>query len=132
MRPSPTLALLSGAALTAAAVLWVPEFRVVDGDTVRHGFWKWRLVGFDAPSPHTSGWQHAACAEELALGRRAKQRLAQLVASGRAQINPAPGRHPHGDRLGRLTVDGRDVGTLLIAEGLARPYDGRAKRSWCE
>ena len=38
----------------------------------------------------------------------------------------------YGRVLARLEVDGEDVATLLIAEGHARPYDGRSRRAgWC-
>ncbi|MEQ1578731.1 MAG: hypothetical protein ABL894_13920 [Hyphomicrobium sp.] len=36
-------------AAVLAAALYTPGLRVVDGDTVDHAFWRWRLVGFDAP-----------------------------------------------------------------------------------
>lgn len=32
--------------------------------------------------------------------------------------------------LATITVDGRDVGKILIEEGLARPWEGK-RRSWC-
>jgi hypothetical protein len=31
-----------------------------------------------------------------------------------------------------ITEDGRDVASLSLEAGLARPYDDRAKTSWCE
>ncbi len=30
------------------------------------------------------------------------------------------------------TLDGTDLGQGLLAAGLARPYDGRRRASWCE
>ncbi|WP_353807019.1 hypothetical protein [Mesorhizobium sp.] len=30
-----------------------------------------------------------------------------------------------------MKVDGRDVGEILIAEGVARPWTGK-RRSWCD
>jgi len=29
-------------------------------------------------------------------------------------------------------ADGRDLGAAMIAEGLARPYDGGKREGWCE
>jgi endonuclease YncB( thermonuclease family) len=98
---------------------------VIDGDTIRAGGRTVRLVGIDAPE------LHGACPAETALARRARDRLAQLLA-GRAWLTPQ-GR----DRYGRLLAvvrdeAGRDVAQILIDEGLARPYDGRGPRgSWC-
>jgi endonuclease YncB( thermonuclease family) len=34
-------------------------------------------------------------------------------------------------KLRNVAVDGRDVGEVLIAESLARPYKG-GRRSWCD
>ena len=35
--------------------------------------------------------------------------------------------------LGRLYVDGVDVGDILISEGLAVPYNGKGRRrDWCQ
>lgn len=36
----------------------------------------------------------------------------------------------YGRTLGRVLVDGVDVGELLISEGLARRWDGR-RHPWC-
>lgn len=100
---------------------------VVDGDTIWMDGQNIRLLGIDAPETHE--WR---CLEEKALGERATRRLIALVNSG------AVGAHREGrdrDAYGRalrvVTVDGRDVGDVLIAEGLARPY-GRGRRSWCD
>lgn len=49
MRPSYTLALIVGAAIAAAAATYQPGITVVDGDTVDHAWWRWRVEGWDAP-----------------------------------------------------------------------------------
>ena len=36
----------------------------------------------------------------------------------------------YGRKLRNLAVDGRDVGDVLVSEGLARPYGG-GRRGWC-
>jgi endonuclease YncB( thermonuclease family) len=37
-----------------------------------------------------------------------------------------------GRQFGHLRVDGKDVGEILIREGLCAPYSGHAKRrDWC-
>lgn len=62
---------------------------------------------------------------------RAKERLSVLVAGG-VQMES------HGRDRWRPTLAvvrdsrGCDVATILIREGLARPYDGRVRRQpWC-
>jgi endonuclease YncB( thermonuclease family) len=37
----------------------------------------------------------------------------------------------YGRTLASVTVNGRDVGEILIGEGLARPYQGGRRGSWC-
>jgi len=125
-RPSPTLALIAGGTLTALIVLWQPGFRVVDGDTVDHGYWRWRLAGYDAPETRGS-----KCAEERALGKRAATRLRSLVAAGGITLRYVSSRDPYRRRLGILEARGKDVATTLIAEGLARPNHGEKRGGWC-
>jgi micrococcal nuclease len=36
----------------------------------------------------------------------------------------------YGRKLRTIERDGRSLGDVLVAEGLARPWDG-ARRSWC-
>ena len=101
---------------------------VVDGDTVRSNGLIFRLVGFNTPE---SGL-NAQCSSERALSERATDRLQQLLASGEPNLKRVacacdPGtegtrRCNHGRLCGELTVDGRDVGLILIAEGLAERY----------
>ncbi len=40
-------------------------------------------------------------------------------------------RDKYGRTLATLTANGRDVGDVLIGEGLARPYHGERRKSWC-
>jgi micrococcal nuclease len=99
-------------------------FAVVDGDTIKLGTQSLRLRNVDAPEVSRPG-----CAEEAALGARATQRLQTLTAKGQIAILP----NGRTDRFGRplvlLTVDGRDVGAALMAEGLAQPWP--RTREWC-
>jgi micrococcal nuclease len=47
--------------------------------------------------------------------------------------DPANGRvrDRAGRTLGTVSVDGRDVGEVLVGEELARPWEGRRK-PWCD
>lgn len=100
---------------------------VIDGDTIDINGARYRLVGFDTPETY-----RPQCDYEKALGNQATARLKQLI-SGIAIIDLAvqPGRDRYGRGLARLFVGGRDVGTTLINEGLARAYSGGRRASWC-
>ena len=116
---------------------------VVDGDTIRIGDRLTRLVGFNAPET----WK-PNCDAEQRLGEAATRRLRQLVAGGDVRFasvhcacRPGTEGTPdcnYGRSCGSLTIDGRDVGSTLISEGLAVRYScGRTgcpppPRPWCE
>jgi micrococcal nuclease len=100
---------------------------VVDGDTIWYGGVKIRLADIDTPEVFSP-----KCASEAALGRRATERLRELLNAGPFEVVPGGSRDV--DRYGRklriLERHGRSLGDILIAEGLARRWDG-ARRSWC-
>lgn len=124
--PSHLLALAAGACLSAAVIFGQPSVYVVDGDTVRHGFWTYRLIGLDTPEI-----RGAKCPLERSTGKRARERLRKLADGPAARLHPS-GRHDsHGRWLARLEADGRDAGQALISEGLARSYAGGHRESWC-
>ena len=101
--------------------------RVVDGDTIslNDGRPDVRLVGFNAPETGS----RARCDAERSKGEAAKSRLRQLVSTGSLGFQQVACSCPPGTegtnacnfcrRCGILTVDGRDVGSILISEGLA-------------
>lgn len=120
------------------------QFTITDGDTIRLiGAAKGtRLVGFNAPESI-----EPRCAVEADLGRRAKARLTELVASARLELKAVPCSCPsgtegtarcnYGRSCGTLFADGQDVGDVLISEGLAVPFVCSATscpptpRPWC-
>lgn len=100
---------------------------VIDGDTVRYQGERIRLLDIDAPE--TRG---AQCAAEADRGRRATLRLQELLNEGPFEVVRQGSRDVdvYGRQLRVLARDGRSFGAILVAEGLARPWDG-ARRSWC-
>lgn len=119
------------------------NFTVTDGDTVRLADGTpVRLVGFNTPEKFDP-----LCSQEADLGKRASERLKQLVSEGTSVLTKvpcacAPGTEGtkkcnYGRSCGILRVDGQDVGQTLIAEGLAVSFKcGKTKcpklpRPWC-
>jgi micrococcal nuclease len=105
--------------------------RVIDGDTVDldcpgEGFVRTRLLGFDTPEISSPG-----CASELSLGTAATRALQSRIAASTEMRVDFRGADHYGRRLARLSLDGSDVARPMIADGLARPYHGGKRRSWC-
>jgi len=102
---------------------------IIDGDTIVIAREHIRIANIDAPET-----RHAKCDAELRLGLAAKHRLEILLAAGDIETHLAYPNRPR-DRYGRtlatVTVDGEDVGEILISEGLARRWDGR-RHPWCD
>jgi endonuclease YncB( thermonuclease family) len=104
---------------------------VIDGDSIRarlgaNRIERIRLVGLDAPELG----EHARCPAEAHLAERARARLVALLASGSVEMQQH-GRDRYGRVLALVTVDGADVAATMIGEGLARPYAGGRRLSWC-
>jgi endonuclease YncB( thermonuclease family) len=114
--------------------------RVLDGDTIEVRAHIWlgqevathvRLAGVDAPE------LKGACRSERALAIRARAYLAARLATADgslAYVNLSDIRvGKYGGRvLARVrTAGGEDLSHALLAAGLARPYAGKARRSWC-
>jgi endonuclease YncB( thermonuclease family) len=115
---------------------------VIDGDTIRVGDHTMRLVGFDTPET-----TRAQCPQERALGERAKERLRQLVASDgiswhlvacacRAGTEGTQACN-RGRSCAQAEIKGRNVGEILIEEGLARPFhcgptSCPPRQPWCQ
>lgn len=147
MRPS-SISLIAMAAIAgAAAASWIgrpggapmgepiplraSDVTVVDGDTIRVrgvlGGDRIRLTGYDTPEPHDPG-----CTREEELGRFAAASLeGMLGGAGRIELTLEAGRDAYGRGLGRLEVDGRDVGGRLARRRLARLDADGPHGSWC-
>jgi len=123
------------AAPTVAEPIAPERLYVVDGDTLRvdHGN-PVRLVGYNAPEIRN----HAECTAERDKGKEATRRLRELVAGGGLDLRYVtcscpPGQQGtsscnYGRRCAILRARGKDVGEVLIAEGLAVPFRCGASR----
>lgn len=88
-----------------------------------------RLKGLDTPE------MTGRCPAEAALASAARDRLGQLLEAAAVVEICSVSRdryHASGRVAAQVLVDGRDVAGVLIAEGLARPYERGRRASWCE
>lgn len=100
----------------AAAETVTGRARVSDGDTLRIGEARIRLFGIDAPE------LDQRCGErQWPCGDWARGRLEQL-AEGRRLACTVQDRDSYGRLVAICTVNGRDIGSLLVAEGAAVAY----------
>lgn len=117
-------------AATGPSAISAGSITVVDGDTISlSGYTKRiRLVGFNTPEVFSP-----QCNRELQAGKRATVRLKELLRTAgtiefqRVACSCKPGTEGtpacnHGRLCGSLLVDGRNVGDILIGEGLAARY----------
>lgn len=96
---------------------------VVDGDTIWMDGEKIRLADIDAPETHPSRF-----AEEERLGNAATERLQALLNAGSLELASADrDTDRYGRKLRIVTQNGQSVGTALIDEGLARPWEGQRR-----
>ena len=99
---------------------------VVDGDTFWMNGVKIRIANIDAPETHPP-----RCARERELGFRATRRLRELLNSGRVMLTSIDrDEDVYGRKLRNVQVNGSDVGSVLVGEGLAHWYV-RGKLPWC-
>lgn len=106
------------------------HWRVIDGDTFEDlgSGDRYRLENIDTPETGP----RAQCRAERDLGDRATARARAFIAgAGRLDVRRT-GRIDRYDRIiAFVRIDGRDLGELMIAEGLARPWRGR-REPWCD
>lgn len=99
---------------------------MVDGDTAWISGEKIRIADIDAPETHPP-----RCQSEADLGNRATERLAELMNIGPFELQTLDrDTDRYGRKLRVLSRDGRSLGDQLVAEGLARTWEGR-RRPWC-
>lgn len=86
-----------------------------------------RVRGLDAPETKSPG-----CAEELAHGTLATERLRALIAAADEVTVKIFGKDKYNRELITLRLDGLDVAKTLVREGLATAYSGGQRVNWCE
>jgi micrococcal nuclease len=102
--------------------------RVIDGDTIQFNKTKVRAVGYDTPEKGAL----AKCNQEGELAARATSRFTELVRPPHVfTLKWAKGKDKYGRSLALFYSDHQEIGKILINEGLARPYDGGQRQSWC-
>lgn len=135
IRLAATFALLA----SAAAAETYQITRVIDGDTVEIavGFLpdplppklSIRVLGIDTPEKAP----RAKCDAEAAKAKEASAFTKDAVTNAREIDVQMTEWDKYGGRvLGHVILDGQSLSDMLIRAGLARPYHGEAKSSWCE
>lgn len=120
-------------ALLAMAVV-AGEVQVIDADIVRVGGRTYRIYHVDTPRLDST------CSGEARLAEAAVTRMRELLTEAR-EVDVRPGYDPRsrriwphdlsGRRLARITIDGRDLAELLVAEGWAVRWDRHREHNWC-
>jgi len=106
------------------------RMRVIDGDTLEdtRDEITYRVVNIDTPETGS----RARCAAERELGNRATATVRTLIAeTRRVDLRPTGRIDRYGRTIAYVVLDGRDMGEMLIAAGLARPWRGR-REPWCD
>lgn len=127
------LGLCSGAANAVPAVVRY----IVDGDTFSAGVKlqddttvsvRVRLRNVDTPE------LHGECIDEIVAANVAKNRLEELLPVGTTVELKNVKDDKYLGRIDANVVDsrGRDVGNMLIRDGLGRRYSGGKRQSWCK
>ena len=110
--------------------------RVIDGDTVEVAVHLWpglaqqislRLDGVNTPEKRGAPLCERIVAERAEAFTKRFLRLGGEVTVTGVRLGKYAGRV-----LGRLAVDGKDLGDALLAAGLARPYAGGKRGPWCD
>ncbi|WP_246204532.1 thermonuclease family protein [Devosia marina] len=99
---------------------------IVDGDTIWLEGHNLRLESYDTPEPYNDICGGRA---EVDLAHRASARLRELLNQNPFTVE-MHGEDRYGRTLATIRISGRDVGDILIAEGLARRWPN-GREFWC-
>jgi endonuclease YncB( thermonuclease family) len=116
--------------LAAAEPITIDKITVVDGDTVRVGHDRYRMIGYDTPESSTP--RRKVGSNERALAYKATERLQELLRSGPIDLTEKPcacskkkrenGTCNYKRKCAILSVNKKNVGDTLIEEGLAKRF----------
>ena len=108
---------------------------IYDADTFRVDIRQWpavagsriavRVKGIDAPE------MQGKCAREKELARTAKQTTVAMLRAGKKIELRNLQRDKYFRLLADVYVDGKSLAATLLKAGLAYPYGGGTKKSWC-
>ena len=116
---------VAGTSAAIEAPATTAALRVIDGDTFDYGGDRIRIADIDTPEVR------GRCPEERAQAARATQRLRALLAAGPFElVRNGRDEDRYGRKLRIVVRDGRSIGDMLVAEGLARTWTGR-REPWC-
>jgi len=115
--PARVVRVVDGDTLTVEATIWLGQRLTVNA----------RVRGIDTPE------LHGACEREKAMAEAARSALAKMAEARAVRLtNIANGKYAGRVLADVETEDGTDVAAYMLATGLARPYDGSTRASWCD
>jgi endonuclease YncB( thermonuclease family) len=113
--------------------------RVIDGDTVEIAVdflpaplppkLSIRVMGIDTPEKAPRAQCEAEAKKAVEATRFTKRAVAEAT---KTEVYLFKWDKYGGRVLGSVVFDGVSLSDSLISAGLARPYNGEAKQSWCE
>ena len=110
-----------------ARIVTRSDITVVSGSVLRVGNETFRIRGLRTPRP-----SRGRCLFERIRGREARKALRRLLSRGEIAIIPTGLLTPRGEKLARVTVDGKSVRARLIERDAAHPRAGYEKGNpWC-
>lgn len=122
--------------VSAAVVLIVSNLLVIDGDTIRGDivnlpdvFGKAisiRLDGVDTPELKGS------CVAEIQKALKAREFTTKFLFGTTKLEIVNPKRDKYFRLVASIQVNGVDLGSELLKNGLAKPYFGLTKQPWCD
>ncbi|MDF1627050.1 MAG: thermonuclease family protein [Parvibaculaceae bacterium] len=125
--------LIMAAIASLASIYWLEQrppdlsLHATDGDTIRAGDERIRIIGIDAPELG----RRARCVAEQKAAEKARDFLSTALASGPVTIT-RQGEDRYGRTLAYVFVNGRDIADTMIDLDLGRPYMGGRRDGWCE
>ena len=113
--------------------------KITDGDTIKLDASKEsplvkklglsvRIKGIDTPEKAP----RAKCKKESELGQQATKFTTDLVGNKELLLSQVENDHYGGRIVANVKVGGVDIAQELLKKGLARVYNGKKKKSWCD